>query len=51
MAMVSCSSDYNYLASQMTFIYQRPRLDYSDLKPRYCNGVVRPPKEGEKFSR
>jgi transcription termination factor Rho len=23
------------LHHQMTFIYQRPRLDYSDLKPRY----------------
>jgi transcription termination factor Rho len=27
------SSDYNYLASPDDIYYQRPRLDYSDLKP------------------
>jgi transcription termination factor Rho len=46
MAMVSCSSDYNYLASPDD-IYQHLKSDYSDLEIQLR--VWCPPKEGEKF--
>jgi hypothetical protein len=50
-AMVSCALlIIIILHHQMIFIYQRPRLDYSDLKPEILLRVWSS-KEGENFSR